>query len=166
LGKRGISIERITKILNNKVFNEYLKKNEIAERERIYCKHDLKHFIDVARIAYILNLENKSGFHKELIYAAALLHDITKWQQYEDGTPHNVSAAEVSEIILKSCEFHKEEIKICRNAIYKHRKLENETEAFAKLLYQADKLSRFCFLCKAKDCCNWSPEKMNNNIVY
>lgn len=122
--------------------------------------------MDVARIAYIINLENKLDYDKELIYAVALLHDITKWLQYEDGTPHHISATEVSNIILSSCGFNEKEIEMCKNAISKHRKLENKNDSFAKLMYKADKLSRFCFRCKAKDTCNWSLEKMNKNLIY
>ncbi|WP_235839154.1 HD domain-containing protein [Clostridium sp. Marseille-P2415] len=162
----GIVIERITNILNNEVFKENLERNKTAERERMFCKHDLNHSIDVARIAYILNLEDQLDYDKELIYAVALLHDITKWRQYEDGTPHNISAAEVSDIILGSCGFHGKEKEMCKNAISKHRKLESENDSFAELMYKADKLSRFCFFCKAKNICNWSPEKMNKNLIY
>lgn len=162
----GIVIERITNILNNEVFKENLERNKTAERERMFCKHDLNHSIDVARIAYILNLEDQLDYDKELIYAVALLHDITKWRQYEDGTPHNISAAEISDIILRSCGFHGKEIETCKNAIFKHRKLESESDSFTKLMYKADKLSRCCFLCKAKNICNWNPEKMNENLIY
>ncbi|MBE5976145.1 HD domain-containing protein [Lacrimispora xylanisolvens] len=159
-------MERISNILNNKVFKEYLRRNEIAERERMFCKHNLNHSIDVARIAYILNLENNCGYDKELIYAAALIHDITKWRQYEEGIPHHISAAEIADSILASCKFNVKEIEMCKNAITKHRKLEDENDSFANLLYKADKLSRLCFLCEAKDICNWSQEKMNEKLVY
>ena len=159
-------MERISYILNNKVFKEYLKRNEIAEKERVFCKHNLNHSIDVARIAYIINLENKWGYDKELIYAAALMHDITKWRQYEEGVPHHISAAEIADSILASCKFNDEEIEMCKNAIIKHRKLEDENNSFASLLYKADKLSRLCFLCEAKDTCNWCQEKMNKKLIY
>ena len=45
----------------------------------------------MARIAYILNMEQDLGLEKEVIYAAAVLHDIGKYAQYEDGTPHEQS---------------------------------------------------------------------------
>ena len=63
-------MERIDKILQHKKFQKYVKKNKKKEMNRIFCHHDLVHFLDVARIGWILNLD------KELLYGAALLHDI------------------------------------------------------------------------------------------
>ena len=37
------------------------------EKSRIFCKHDLQHSLDVARIAYILNLEADLKIEKEII---------------------------------------------------------------------------------------------------
>ncbi|MDD6812768.1 MAG: hypothetical protein PUD93_13090, partial [Lachnospiraceae bacterium] len=66
-------MERIDKILNHELFIFCLKKNEEAERERIFCRHNMEHFLDVARIGEILNLEEHRRIPKVQIYAAALL---------------------------------------------------------------------------------------------
>ena len=46
-------MERVDKILQHKKFQKYVKKNKKAEKERIFCRHDMVHFLDVARIAWI-----------------------------------------------------------------------------------------------------------------
>lgn len=43
----------------------------------------MEHFLDVARLMYIYNLEDQAGFSKEMIYAAGLLHDIGRYEQME-----------------------------------------------------------------------------------
>ena len=48
------------------------------EHDREFCCHQITHLLDVARIAYIKNLEAGLGIDKELIYTAAILHDIGK----------------------------------------------------------------------------------------
>ena len=63
--------------------------------------------MDVARIAYILSADRAYAVSKEIIYAAALLHDIGKWKQYEDGTPHEKASADLAEQILQRPVFQK-----------------------------------------------------------
>ena len=70
------TVYRIDKILQNDWFQEYLGKNMAAEAERCFCRHDMVHFLDVARIGMILNLKEGQGIDEEVIYAAGLLHDI------------------------------------------------------------------------------------------
>ena len=50
-------MERIDKILNHELFIDNLEKNQAAEAERCFCRHDMTHFLDVARIGMILNLK-------------------------------------------------------------------------------------------------------------
>ncbi|WP_128609458.1 HD domain-containing protein, partial [Clostridium haemolyticum] len=52
---------------------------------------------------YIINLENKLSFNKDVIYACGLLHDVGRWQQYEESIPHEIASANLSEEILKEC---------------------------------------------------------------
>lgn len=143
-----------------------MNKNMEKEKSRIFCKHDLQHSLDVARIAYILNLEADLKIEKEIIYAAALLHDITKWKQYEDGTPHHESVLVPAEKILADCGFDKIEIQLILEAIHKHRKCQSNEKTFSKILYDADKKSRRCFECEATQKCNWSDSKKNSTIIY
>ena len=50
-------MDRIDKILNHDLFLRHLKENEKAEIDRQFCCHDMNHFLDVARIGEIINLE-------------------------------------------------------------------------------------------------------------
>ena len=124
-------MEKVQKLYRHPLYRECLEKNKKAEETRIFCKHGMEHFMDVARIAYILSVDRAYAVSKEIIYAAALLHDIGKWKQYEDGTPHEKASADLAE-----------------------------------LLYDADKLSRACYACEARELCDWSEEKKNHNIVW
>ena len=69
-------MERIQKILNHPLYQEQFKLLQDAEKDREFCRHTMEHFVDVARLMYIYTLEEKTNVSKELIYAAALLHDI------------------------------------------------------------------------------------------
>lgn len=157
-------MERFNWILSNKEYIYYAKRNKEFEKGRKFCKHNLRHFLDVARIAQLINLEEKLGFEKEIIYVTAILHDIGKSFQYENGTPHEIASWEIAERILKGYEFSEEEIELIRQGILGHRN--KKSVGFSLLIYRADKLSRQCITCKAIDECNWSDEKKNLKIYY
>lgn len=157
-------MERFNCILNDEKYIYYLKKNKSIEKDRKFCKHNLRHFLDVARIAQLINLEENLGFEKEIIYVTAILHDIGKSFQYEVGIPHEIASWEIAEIILKDYKFNNEEIELIKQGILGHRN--KKSEGFSLLIYRADKLSRQCITCKAIDECNWSDEKKNLNIYY
>lgn len=157
--------DRINIILHNDKFNEYLGKNENLEKDRKFCCHNINHFLDVARIAYIISLEEKLDLKKDIIYAAALLHDIGKWQQYESGIPHNEASAKLAVEILKVSNFDDAEINLIIDAIKNHR-YENRTSDLSYILYKSDKLSRKCFKCKSTDKCNWKDDKKNFDITF
>lgn len=159
-------MQRVNRILESESFREYLRRNEQAEEKREFCHHDMGHFLDVARIAMIINKEENYGIEAELIYAAALLHDIGRWQQYEDGTPHEKASAVLAPDILAETGFDEKESAIIITAISRHRDSEvKEKKDLDGLLYWADKLSRPCFACKAEKDCNWKGEKKNRCIV-
>ncbi|MBM7871796.1 uncharacterized protein JOC70_003308 [Clostridium pascui] len=158
--------DKINAILQNENYKIYLAKNEEKEKTREFCHHDLQHFLDVARIAYIINLEKSINIHKDTIYATALLHDIGRWMQYEKGIPHDEASAELAADILKACGFNENEIREIIAAILMHRKAPADEKSLGYLIYRSDKLSRGCFNCKAILDCNWSEEKKNHNIKY
>ncbi|MDO4436819.1 MAG: HD domain-containing protein [Coriobacteriaceae bacterium] len=81
-------------------FQVALEGIERAERDRVYCRHGFGHLLDVARIAWILNLERGCAFERELVYAAALLHDIGRGAQYATGEPHDEAGSRVAAAIL------------------------------------------------------------------
>lgn len=162
-------MERVNRIIQNEEYKKHLKAIKKYEKGRRFCKHNIKHLLDVCRIAYIINLEKNSGIDKEIIYAAGLLHDIGKGKQYEDGTEHDIASAEYADNILMSSGFLRGEIDNIKEAILKHRKDEsdeNDENSLSWILYKADKLSRKCFYCKVESQCNWSCNKKNLNILY
>ena len=160
-------MNRIDKILNHDLFLYHLGRNNAAEADRRFCRHGMVHFLDVARLMYIYNLENQAGFSREMIYAAGLLHDIGRYEQMEKGTPHHLAGARLAELILTDCDFSLTEQKSILAAIRSHRVKDTaETPLFSRYLYRADKQSRNCFSCPARAACNWPEEKMNLTIRY
>lgn len=158
-------MERINNILKLDTYQSYIEKNHLAEKERRFCRHDMAHFLDVARIAMILNESEKYGIPKELIYAAALLHDVGRWKQYQDGTPHEIAGAALASEILQQCRFDKEEEGIIVTAIRNHRNEDVREEKDLKgLLYRADKLSRACFFCPMEQECKWKQDRKNKEL--
>ena len=50
-------MERINKISEHPLWKLHMTQLKEAEKDRIFCKHGIEHLLDVARIAYIENLE-------------------------------------------------------------------------------------------------------------
>lgn len=160
-------MERINKILTSEKYKEYVQKNKAAEENRIFCCHNMEHFLDVARIASILNLEEKLQMDRELIYAAALLHDIGRHLQYARGIPHEVASAGLAPDILTEAGFEGLEQEEILHAICMHRNSEVAGEKnLAGILYRADKLSRACFACEAEGLCDRKAQKKNLQLRY
>ena len=138
-----------------------------TEKERKFCKHTLEHLLDVARLMYIYALEHDLSISKELIYATALMHDIGRIDQIENGVPHEQAGAALCDVILPDCGFSQEETETIKAAILHHRKAaEDADNSFYEMLYWADKKSRNCFACGMQKECNWDEEKMNLEIEY
>ena len=152
-------MERCNKILNHPLYKERTAIISERETDRIFCPHNLAHSLDVARIGYIMILEQDLNIPKELFYAAALLHDAGRYS----NKPHNESGAELADLIMMQCGFTEEETELVCNAISGHR-VNTQSDAFSKILYDADKKSRICFDCLAQKECYWENEKRNNNI--
>lgn len=160
-------MDRIDRILQHDLFLKNLNANNTAEADRRFCRHNIVHFLDVARIGMIINLEEGMELPKDLVYAAALLHDIGKHRQYEAGIPHEKASAEIAPNILGDCEFTEEEMRIIVEAILSHRDAAVASEKNLKgALYRADKASRACFACEAEKDCNWKDGKKNLCIRY
>ncbi|KAA8500453.1 HD domain-containing protein [Mediterraneibacter catenae] len=161
-------MKRVNAILAHPLYRECYTRLEELEKDRIFCRHQMTHLLDVARIAYISNMEQGLGIEKEVIYAAALLHDIGKYVQYEDGTPHEQSGEKIASEILGSLSekdaFSDEENRMILTAIRGHRRLREDADVLEKLLYTSDKASRMCFACPAEGECDWSTEKKNMEL--
>ena len=169
-------MKRIDAIYTHPLYQQHFLALQQREKDRFFCRHTMEHFLDVARLMYIRNLEEQAGLSKELIYAAALTHDIGRNEQYVSGEPHEKAGARLAREILKDCGFREDEIRKVQNAILSHRghagtagykngcQEEMDTEKLSQYLYWADKKSRNCFSCPACEECNWSEEKKNLSI--
>jgi len=150
-------MDKIQKILRHPDFLTYVKANKKREKKRKFCKHNIAHFLNVARIGYLLVLEGGLPVSKEAIYAAALLHDIGRWRQYDDGTPHEYASAELAEPVLYDAGFSGDDITEIIDAILKHRSEKHSGgNGLRGVLFKADKLSRSCMFCKAESECDWA----------
>ncbi|MCM1527391.1 MAG: HD domain-containing protein [Bacteroides sp.] len=149
------------------MFLHHLRQNEAAEAERRFGHHDLTHFLDVARIGEIINLESGLGIDREWVYAAALLHDMGRHIQYEDGTPHELASAEIAVQILRECGFADSEADVIIDAIKSHRDASVAGEDTLRgVLYRADKACRLCFACDVEQECHRSEDKKNRKLRY
>ncbi len=153
-------------VLNHKLFNEKLNKIENDEETRIFCKHDFSHLMDVARICYILSLEQNLKIDKDLIYVTALLHDLGRADEIDTGINHNILSQNIANEILQDLDFDEKSKSRIINAIKNHRTDADNPDKFVEIFYKADKLSRMCFRCKARKQCNWSDEKKNDTVIY
>lgn len=157
-------MERVNEILKNSEYRKYLNSLEEIEKNRKFCKHNVQHFLDLARIAYIIVLEKNLPYSKGIIYAIALLHDIGRVLEYTENKPHHEASIEISKKILVDSKFSIDEINQILKAIGSHR--DNSEDELSKLIYKSDKLSRNCFNCTVEDECYWNREKKNFNILY
>lgn len=158
--------DKINVIIENHSFVKNLHNIEELEKHREFCKHDLQHLLDVARLMYIINLENTFNIPKYMIYATALLHDIGRGEQYENGTPHDIASVKIASHILLECKYNTKEIDEILEAIGNHRDNTENLNSLSQLLYKCDKLSRNCFHCSATNNCKWADTNKNFNITY
>ena len=156
-------MSRIDRIIQNPQYVDTLKRLQVLETDRIFCRHDISHFMSVARLMWIEVLEQQLPVDREVVYAAALLHDIGRVAQMEHGIPHEQASAEFAQQILPDAGFNEEELSEVTAAILSHRK-ESTTSTLGRILYQADKRSRDCWCCSASNLCNWPEEKKNKGI--
>lgn len=146
-------MKRVNKILENEKYLYYLKKNIEAEKNRVFCHHDLRHYLDVARVAYILALEKNISLKKDIIYATALLHDIGRWKEYLEGVDHAIASTNLAKELLEIAEFNPTEQAIIQSAIRNHRKYDAKNPPLDQILYKSDKISRPCIECAVvKEC--------------
>ncbi|WP_235249010.1 HD domain-containing protein [Faecalicatena contorta] len=166
-------MKRVQDIYRHPYFQTCLEYNRKAEESRVFCRHDMGHFMDVARLAYVFSMERGYPMDKEEIYAAALLHDIGKWRQYSEGIPHEQASAGIAEEILTDAGYEKEEKERILTAILNHRRktqvqlsAKTKSDLLSEVLYDADKISRACYVCPAEPECNWNREKKNLEILW
>ena len=157
-------MEKVNAILWHPVFSEHLARLEALERTRVFCRHDLTHLLDVARMMWIAVLEGQLPLKRDVVYAAALLHDLGRVEQMEEGIPHHRVGAELAALILPEAGFSGDEVSQIQSAITSHR-ADGGDNTLGRLLCWADKKCRACWVCTAKDECNWPDDKKNWEIT-
>ena len=169
--KEGLpEMPRVDGIWRDEAYQREYRRLEEFERDRVFCRHGAPHLLDTARIMWALNLELGLGFDREVVYAAALLHDIGKAAQYADGEPHELAGARLAGEILdrlpSPLAFTEAERAAILDAIRVHRHLPEDAAPLARLLWQADKASRACFACPpaVRRACSWPDAKKNLSI--
>jgi len=159
-------MKRVELLLKDALYIDYIKRNADEESIIKYCQHGLQHHIDVARIAYILVLEHNdfnyfvkdSGLSgklaaKECIYAAGLLHDIGKWNEYRTGMDHAAYGSKLTREILPRVFFNPTEVDLISTAIYEHRNISRDMSFLGERIHRADNLSRVCSQCEERVNC-------------
>ena len=216
-------LPRVNRILGDEEYLKYIHEIEELERDRIFCRHNMEHFLNVARIACLLDHEDSlyapeysgskeesswtderilpdsldaskpedfrdvskpvdshdalkpadsldssktAGSHEtssweEIIYAAALLHDIGRGQEYLTGVRHEEESARLAPPIIRRAGFNDEEEGLIISAIANHRNKECPKGRLDSIIYRADKLSRPCYYCKASQQCHKTDDKKN-----
>lgn len=161
-------LPRVDALWRHPVFQERLARIGELERDRGFCRHGLEHLLDVARVAWIIALEEGLDLPRDVVYAAALLHDLGRAAQYESGEPHDAAGARIAREIMGTVDedraFSDAEQALIVDAIGAHRGGAGGSAAvlpLADLIRRADKLSRPCFACFARPACNWPQDKQN-----
>lgn len=163
------NINRHENILKDERYLKLLSDVEELEKNRIFCKHDISHSMDVARIATIIWLEDGKAkeLKRDIIYATGLLHDIGRAVEYKEGRPHDEASAEIAAEILPDCGYLPSEISEISQAIIGHRgRNQTKNTYLGEIIARADKLSRGCFLCNAREECKWSENDKNDIFIY
>lgn len=164
-------MEKVNAILNNPVYLDHIEKNISEEKERPFCRHHFDHLLDVARITYILILEEGNPFiSREMSYAAGLLHDIGRWNEYREAGDHAQYSAELAEPILTDAGFTAAEKDMIKKAISEHRLKDESSKHRSPLslaLSRADSFSRLCYRCEAsKMCRKFDRQPTRNSLKY
>lgn len=159
-------MKRVELLINDSLYQQYMKCNLEEEMEPKFCQHDFGHHLNVARIAYILVLEHNDLNYfikecglsgklaaKEVIYAAGLLHDIGKWKEYKEGIDHASYGASLSRDILARAFFNHNEVDIISRAVFEHRNISVDMSFLGERLHRADNLSRICSKCPDLEQC-------------
>lgn len=157
----------VDKLLKNTNYLEQLEHLEHLERDRQFCRHGLEHLLAAARLTWIRCLEGRRTMDKEMIYLAALLHDLGRIDQYEKGTPHHEASAERAGELLSQIGYPQDRIGKIQEAILGHRGSGSSGEVveLSALLCWADQRSRMCFCCGAKEACSWREDQKNDTIT-
>lgn len=161
-------MERVTTLLHSQEYREHVQKIYDKERQRSFCKHDFHHFLDVARLSWIFLLQDGIEYLKDVVYAAALLHDIGRWKEYNGEGCHAQLSAELALPLLINAGYSPQERKIIVDAISEHRQQEEDffSTPLSTALRKADKYSRLCFKCSSQVQCRKFDDMPQNKQLF
>lgn len=157
-------MKRVNDIIYNKLFLRTLKQIDQFEENRLFCRHNMEHLLSVARIMLLFAKEEELILDQEVVYATALLHDLGRVVQYENGDNHAQAGLALAQEILAQCHYTREEQTKILTAIGRHNEKET-SDTLSYLLKKADKLSRNCFLCPVYQDCYWPEQEKNRGIT-
>ena len=158
---------RVNQILDHEDYISYMSKIDVLEKERLFCKHGFEHGLNVARIVYAYLLEKgELPLTKEIIYAAAFLHDIGRWIEYETGEDHAEASARLALPLLEACSFSLDNIQVILEGIREHRRHpEDNLTLLGAALALADDWARDCRHCSVQALCYKYNQAMTQ-VVY
>ncbi len=160
-------MNNVQALLHHAGFRAAFAAIDAKETTRRFCRHGLDHALDVARITWILVLENARTFDKETVYLAALLHDIGR---AENDADHDQASVRLAHTLLADCGLSEAAIAPITTAIGNHRQkntaIDPATASLGDLLALADKKSRPCYRCVAANDCYWPEHLKNHSITY
>ena len=161
------TMSRVNQLLEHEDYISYMKKIDESENERLFCKHGFEHGLNVARIAYAYLLEKgELLLLKEIVYAAAFLHDIGRWVEYETGEDHAEASARLALPLLEACRFRMDDIQVILKGIREHRRHpEDNLTKLGAALALADDWSRDCRQCSVQARCHKYTQAMNQ-VMY
>ncbi len=162
--ERHTAMARVNRILHNPHFQDCLGTLAHLEQGRIFCCHGIEHLLSVARLMYLQVLEEGLPLEKDLLYATALLHDIGRAVRYERGQAHAHASLPLAVAILGDSGFCQREIDQICQAIASHNRKDEAVDLLGAVLRCADKASRNCFCCAAREACYWQEQEKNQGV--
>ena len=168
-------MDTVTRLIQHPLYKEKYDALQAYEKERLYCRHDMRHFMRVAQIADQIARENGLSFSAEEITLVALLHDIGRIMQYQNNISHAEASASFAREILLSLGYDDKKTEEIRKAIIAHSNRMDAKKRFARrgelqsleeLLSFADQFSRECFSCEVKDRCKWKTEEKIDYVYF
>jgi len=124
--------------------NRLQKIKEIVKNELSSSHHDIEHIERVYNLCLHL-AKHESNVDLKILKAAALLHDIARFKEFQDKTgkiEHATLGAEMAEKVLKTLDYSRDKIEQIKHCIIVHRYRRNRKPRTieAKILFDADKL--------------------------
>ena len=171
----------VERLLVHPEYRNLQKEIEKLEADRIYCKHEFQHSLDVCRIAWILFMEEQIASQevadlqemdlsewKERIYLTGLLHDIGRVAQYQTGEHHGEAGRKIALRLLDEIgcpDVWREEILFVVALHFGRDGERMRPGTLGDYICRADHSSRNCFLCNASETCKWLGEEKNKTIT-